>query len=161
MEVVKVGEVVLASPDGAGGYALLGRFRLADGSEVAPVYQGLQPPTIAIGEQGRDTQPFASSVIWDDLEGGFGVLYQSTRTGASRFWWATCDTRRRDQVTLLRRKVDMGKPSGLTTQVPRGGGVYNDRVWVAWDDRVRQYDEATGWTNGAATGDRTLAGNLA
>ena len=144
LEVVKVGEIVLASPDTEGGYALLGRFRLADGTEVSPIYQGLQPPTISIGEQGRDTQPFASSVIYDDLEGGIGVLHQSQRTGNNRYWWADCDLRRRDQAHLLRAKRDMGKPPGVTTEVPVAGGVYDNRVWVAWNQRVRTWTDDTG-----------------
>jgi hypothetical protein len=161
MEIIKAGEIVLGVPDTVGGYRLLGRFRLADGTTVTPTFQGLQPPTISIGEQGRDTQPFASSVIYDDLEGGIGVLYAGQRTGNNRFWWANCDLRRRDQAHLLRRKVDKGKPSGVTTEIPIAGGVYNGRVWVAWNHRVRQWQDATGWTDGAATGDRLLTGALA
>ena len=160
-EVVKSGEIILALPDLEGGYALLGRFRLADGTTVSPVFQGLQPPTISIGEQGRDTQPFASSVIYDDLEGGIGVLYAGQRTGNNRYWWADCDLRRRDQAHLLRLKRDMGKPAGVTTEVPMAGGVFNNRVWVAWNHRVRTWQDAAGWSNGAAASDRLLAGGLA
>lgn len=161
LEIVKSGEIVLAAPDGQGGYTLLGRFRLVDGSDVTPVFQGLQPPTISIGEQGRDTQPFASSILYDDLEAGLGVLYQSQRTGNNRYWWATADTRRREQVTLLRRKRNMGKPAGVTTEVPRAGGVYNNRVWVAWGHRVRQWQESVNaWTDGTAASDRLLFGSV-
>jgi hypothetical protein len=146
LEIVKPSEIVLAAPDGAGGYTLVCRFRLAEGTSVTPVFQGLQPPTISIGEQGRDTQPFASSIIYDDLEGGLGVLHQSQRTGNNRFWWSTLDTRRREQTTLLRRKRDTGKPPGVVAEIPAAGGVYANRVWVAWGQRVRQWTEANGGT---------------
>jgi hypothetical protein len=155
LEIVKESEIVLAAPDGAGGYTLVCRFRLAEGTSVTPVFQGLQPPTISIGEQGRDTQPFASSIIYDDLEGGLGVLNQSQRTGNNRFWWSTVDTRRREQTTLLRRKRDLGKPPGVTTEVPAAGGVYANRVWVAWSSKVRQHTEAVGGTVNLASSTNT------
>jgi hypothetical protein len=51
--------------------------------------------------------------------------------------------------------VDRAAPAGVTTEEPRGGGTFNDTVYVAWDDLVYPYTETAGW--GALS--RTFTGN--
>jgi hypothetical protein len=151
--VIQTNEIMLVSRDPATGAELRrGRFQIEGG--IQPTLQGLAPPVIAIGEQGRDSQAFASSVIWTDVTAGIGV-YTHRPPDVSRVWWSTNDIRRRERITLPRRKVDRLAPGAVTTQEPRAGGTFNDTVWVAWDASVYRYLEASGWSALA----RTLTGS--
>jgi hypothetical protein len=153
--VVAPGEVYLASRDpDTGAIKNQGRFKLVENSRVGSSLQGLQPPVIAIGEQGRNTQPQVSSITFEDLSGGIG-MYKHDASSANRLWWGNADVRYRRQATLLKLKTNRGAPGSIGSKVPRAGGVFNDAVWVAWDDKVHPYAEATGW--GALA--RTLTGN--
>lgn len=166
-EVVRAGEIYLASHDRTTGALLReGRFALAVDQDGRPypitaTLVGLNPPVIAIGEQGRDTQPYASTITLRDCSGGIGVLYHEPDQHTNRVWWATADIRYQRQVTLLKRKIDTGLPNLVTTERPRAGGEFGDKIWVAWNHRVRTYTEANGWSAGAATGDRLLTGSAA
>jgi hypothetical protein len=150
--VIQPNEVLLISRDPATGEERRrGRFLIEGG--VQPTLQGLSPPVIAIGEQGRDSQSHVSSVIWTDVTAGIGV-YTHRPPDVSRVWWSTNDIRRRERITLPRRKVDRLAPGAVTTQEPRAGGVYANTTWVAWDAGVYRYIEASGWSALA----RTLTG---
>jgi hypothetical protein len=84
-------------------------------------------------------------VIWSDVTAGIGV-YTHRPPDVSRVWWSTNDIRRRERITLPRRKVDRLAPGAITTQEPRAGGTFADTVWVAWDAGVYRYLEASGWS---------------
>ena len=151
--VVQQNEILLISRDPATGEELRrGRFQIEGG--LQPTLQGLSPPIIAIGESGRDSQQFSSSVIWSDVTAGIGV-YTHRPPDVSRVWWSTNDIRRRERITLPRRKVDRLAPGAVTTQEPRAGGTFANTVWVAWDATVYRYLEASGWSALA----RTLTGS--
>lgn len=153
--VVQPSEILLISRDPAtGAERRRGRFAIEGG--IQPILQGLSPPIIAIGEAGRDSQYAVSSVIWTDVTAGIGV-YTHRPPDTSRVWWSTNDIRRFERITLPRRKIDRLAPAGIGTREARAGGVYGDRVWVAWDERVYPYTEASGW--GALA--RTLTGTVA
>jgi hypothetical protein len=142
--VISPSEILLISRDPATGEERRrGRFLIEGG--VQPTLQGLSPPVIAIGEAGRDSQAFVSSVIWSDVTAGIGV-YTHRPPDVSRVWWSTNDIRRRERITLPRRKVDRLAPGAVTTQEPRAGGVFADTTWVAWDAGVYRYIEASGWS---------------
>lgn len=144
-EVIRNDEIYLASvnPD-TGAVLREGRFKIMGG--VSPALRGLAPPIIAIGEQGRDTQPFASTFIFDDGSSGIGVYHHDPQRHVNRVWWSTNDLRRAKQITLPRRKVERTAPGGVGTRQPRAGGVFQDNVWVAWDDQLFKWTEAAGWS---------------
>lgn len=152
-------EIWLASRDPSTGAELRGgRFRLESGSRVIESLEGLNPPIIAIGEQGRDTQPAASTVTISDVSDGLGLRFMRQDASERRFYFATSDTRYRRQVTNPRKKTDRGVPSGISaaTKSPGRGGVWSESVWVSWGDEVRQYSEGAGWTDGTDPADRLL-----
>lgn len=144
-EVARAGEIYLASLDRTTGAVVRsGRFRLVEGSRPQVGLTGLFPPAIAIGEQGRDIQPYASTITFEDLRGGIGVLYHDPERHARRVWWSTSDLRYPGQQTLPKRKTNRANPSA--TKKARYGIVYGDRVYVAFDDTIYRYQEGSGWS---------------
>lgn len=156
-QTLRPGEMYLGSRDPLTGAVLReGRFKLVEGSRVTFSLQGLQPPVIAIGEQGRDTQPFASTVVFSDNSAGIGIYYHDAAASVNRIWWGTMDVRYRRQTTLLKLKTDRGRPA-VDTRVPQAGGVFADKVWAAWNGQVHTYTEGATTPWSAAL--RTLTGS--
>lgn len=62
-----------------------------------------------------DTQAL-SAQIQSSNAGGARIFRANSRTDTDRFWRSTCETRQRNALTLPPRTVNMGKPSGLTTE---------------------------------------------
>lgn len=121
------------------------RFPLQDGTQVQASRTAMYPPVIAINEAGRDTQPYTSRVTLEDFTGGQGILVQDSGGNLGRYWFGTVNTRRRRQVTLPEKKDSRPNPDA-GVRIPRFGTVYANKVYVAFDERVYRWDEATGWT---------------
>jgi hypothetical protein len=160
-EILQPNEVYIASRSRMNGALRAeGRFKIAENTSVIETLEGLNPPTIAIGEQGRDTQPQASTVTISDLTDGLGVRWNRQDASDRRFYFATLDTRYRRQITLLPHKTDMGAPSGIdpTGHLPGAGGVWHDRVYVAWGATLRSWVEPSGWSDGTHVNDHSFFG---
>src|SRR5688500_5228225 len=145
-DVVRVepGEVYLASRNADGTLRREGRFKLAAGRGVQEMLTGLFPPVIAINEDGRDTQPFASTSTISDVTGGLGIKYMDPGGSLGRFAFATVNTRHRRQVTLNKKKT--ARPNATAgARLPRVGAGFNDATWVAFDDQVYTF-ESEAWS---------------
>lgn len=142
--VINAHEIYLASynPD-TGDILRHGHFRLLKGTQVQTQLTGLFPPVIAINEDGRDTQPFAATINLSDTRGGVGVKWMDVNGSPGRFHWATLDTRRQRQVTLLKKKTARTN-SDAGTRVPRFGAPYGTGTYVAFDERVYRWQEVAG-----------------
>ena len=146
-EVLASNEVYIASRSPLDGTLRReGKFRIVENTSVIETLEGLNPPTIAIGEQGRDTQPQASTITLSDVTDGLGVRWNRQDVSDKRFYFSTLDTRYRRQITCLPKKTNRGSPPGVTvaSSLPGRGGVWNNRVYVAWGATLRSYDDTSG-----------------
>jgi hypothetical protein len=124
------------------------RLALMPGTSVQPTLTGLFPPVIAINDQGRDTQPYASTVTFEDNTGGILIRHHEPATSFRRVWYATTDVRYKRQTTLLKRKVDRANP---TTKACQAGIAWNSAVWAAFGDEIWR------WVDGGAEWDPARA----
>ncbi len=145
-QVIQDNEIYLASFNKDTGEELhVARFPLQVGTQIQENRTAMYPPIIAINEAGRDTQQYTSRVTMEDFTGGQGILIMDAGGNLGRYWFGTANTRRRRQVTLPEKKDDRSNlTAGIRT--PRYGVVFQDRVYVAFDEQVYRYDEGVGWT---------------
>ena len=123
-----------------------GKFKLVENTSVIETLEGLNPPTIAIGEQGRDTQPQASTITISDVTDGLGSggTGRMSATNVSTSPPSTPATGGR--LRTCPRRANRGTPPGITatTSLPGAGGVYNNRVYVAWGVFLRSHIDSSG-----------------
>lgn len=142
--VIDASEIYLASYNKDTGAILRhGHYRLLRNTEVQTQLTGLFPPVIAVNEDGRDSQPFASSINLSDTRGGVGVRWMDVNGSPGRFHWATLDTRRQRQVTLLKKRTTRTN-ADAGTRVPRFGAPFQNKTFVAFDERVYSYTTSGG-----------------
>jgi len=146
-EVIRQGEVWLSSIDAStGGVKNSARFKV---NALRPILNGLFPPTISLGDDGRDTQPFASTIAFDDFTSGIGILNYDPAIAMRRYWWGTLDARRRRAVALAPLVTDRQNPhvGVLTNSKARAGIHFGTLTYVAFDAAVYAYDQtAESWT---------------
>lgn len=84
-----------------------------------------------------------SSFIQSSNTGGAGVYKANARTDIDRFWTSAADTRFRDYFTLPPLVIDMGKPSGLTTQAATSSLDFHNEQYFTWANKVYRWQDAT------------------
>lgn len=152
--VIDADEIALAVvAQGSGIRSLPVRFRIRGG--IQPILNNQFPPAISIGEQGRDTQPFASTATYADFSSGIGVYRYDPSTSRARYWWGTLDTRRKNGVSLLPKKIDRTNPhAGVDPSSRVTAGIqFAGLDLVVWDRHVYGWNElAQTWNSQASPG---------
>lgn len=122
----------------------LGGYLLPIAGPVRVTNITVTPNPVLFGDTSKqgDSQVM-SSFVQSSNTGGSGVYKANPRTDIDRVWTSEAETRFRGLFTLPPLTVDLGKPSGLTTEEVTSCRDFRNEQYFAWANKIYRYLDAT------------------
>ena len=98
------------------------------------------PQKVTIGDQSKDTEQIASSMIFSDARGGIGIDVMDPSRDTDRAWWSTANLRQKGHLTLPSLATETTAP--VTDERVLVIGDLGGAIYAVWGGNVYKWNDS-------------------